>query len=234
MIARALVAAAAAAGLALAGAGSTSAASQYAWVHESFNNDVCVANWSEVTTGGANNGGYTASVVNTWFNNHCSQHIPRPANSVRVRTDILAFDLDTGIWFVCWSSPYAVNVNGQYQVGTYYNINRYCNKPGEGRWYANNTLAEAKNIAGSWRGGWLASGNEWVGPAFAAAATAVKPKEPKIGIRQAIERGDVRTGSPTGPKLPRSFFEGKTAAPPALNLNPAANVPTKASATPRP
>ncbi|MEU4280666.1 hypothetical protein AB0F57_38020 [Streptomyces tanashiensis] len=63
-------------GLAFVGAGSTSAANQYAWVYESFNNGVCVSDWSEVTAGGANNGGWTRSESNTWFNNHCSQKIP--------------------------------------------------------------------------------------------------------------------------------------------------------------
>ncbi|MFF7776101.1 hypothetical protein ACFZCG_16930 [Streptomyces tanashiensis] len=69
------------------------------------------------------------------------------------------------------------------------NINRFCNPPGGGRWYANNTLAEAENIAGSWRGGWLASGNEWVGPAFTATKA---PERPKISAREAIERGQIR------------------------------------------
>ncbi|MFF7776102.1 hypothetical protein ACFZCG_16935 [Streptomyces tanashiensis] len=90
------------------------AANQYAWVYESFDNDVCVSNWSEVTAGGADNGGWTRSESNTWFNNHCSQKIPRPANSVRVRTDILAFNLELGQWYVCWSSPYETNPAGHY------------------------------------------------------------------------------------------------------------------------
>ncbi|MEU4280667.1 hypothetical protein AB0F57_38025 [Streptomyces tanashiensis] len=146
-----------------------------------------------------------------------------------MRTDILAFDLELGQWYVCWSSPYATNPAGQYWIGVNYNINRFCNPPGGGRWYANNTLAEAKNIAGSWRGGWLASGNEWVGPAFAATKA---PEQPKVSAREAIEQGEVRAGSPTGPRLPLSYFEGKTAAPTALAPRSSRNAPTLAASRP--
>lgn len=196
--ARRILTVAAAFGLALGtGAGSASAVSQYAWVYQSANSsDVCVANWSEVTSGGANNGGWTNSWSMTWWYNNCQQHIPAAAKSVRVRTDILAFDMARGVWWVCWSSPYQYNSAPNYDVGLSYNINRAC---GGDRWYANNTLAEAKDVNGTWRGGWLVSGNTWVAGTAALAPT--KAPKPHLTAREALARGEVRAASPTGRAL---------------------------------
>ncbi|MFF3260288.1 hypothetical protein ACFYWO_14090 [Streptomyces sp. NPDC002932] len=164
----------------------------------------------------------------TWWYNSCQQHIPAAANAVRVRTDILAFDAGKGVWWVCWSSPYQYNSAPNYDVGLSYNINRAC---GGDRWYANNTLAEAKSANGTWRGGWLVSGNTWVANSAALAPT--KAPKPSLTAREALDRGEVRAGSTTGPTLDATYF--RTGKPlPAEDLSALKAVPTKEAATATP
>ncbi|MGW4231198.1 hypothetical protein ACWEF9_18190 [Streptomyces sp. NPDC004980] len=192
------------------------------WVYTSTNtNDVCVANWSEVTSGGADNGGSTESWSMTWWYSNCQQHIPANSNAVRVRTDILAYDMEQGVWWVCWPSPYKYNSAPDYEVGLAYNINRAC---GGDRWYANNTLAEAKDVRGTWRGGWLASGNEWVAGTGLSAAKAVP--EPTLTAGEALARGEVRAGSPAGPTLNAEYFRTGTPLP-VTELHALETLPTE-------
>ncbi|MFS0698274.1 hypothetical protein [Streptomyces nitrosporeus] len=166
------------------------------------------------------NGGWTNSWSMTWWYNNCQQHIPAATNTVRVRTDILAYNMEQGVWWVCWSSPYQYNSAPDYEVGLNYNINRAC---GGDRWYANNTLAEAKSANGTWRGGWLVSGNTWVANL---AAVSTKAPKPSLTVREALGRGEVRAGSPTGPTLGATYF--RTGKPlPAEDLSELEAVPTK-------
>ncbi|MFE5096414.1 hypothetical protein ACFRCI_40405 [Streptomyces sp. NPDC056638] len=75
--------------------------------------------------------------------------------------------------------------------------------------YANNTGSYA-GINGAWQGGWIPSGNEWITSAGVAASK--PPAEPKISAAEAIRTGQVRMGSPTGPKATRAQLNRKPGA----------------------
>ncbi|WP_338491287.1 hypothetical protein [Streptomyces sp. SJL17-4] len=73
-------------------------------------------------------------------------------------------------------------------------INRAC---GGDVWYATNTAAYGWDGVAR-RGSWAVSGNHWV--PRVGFATSSAPAAPKISAAEAVRRGEVRLGSPTGPK----------------------------------
>ncbi|WP_030866879.1 hypothetical protein [Streptomyces sp. NRRL S-37] len=106
------------------------------------------------------------------------------------------YDFGTTTWYLCLETGWYYNGGGDSAISIGYDINRAC---GGDHWYANNTGSYAQDIGGTWRGGWIPSGNEWI--AGSGLAAGKPPAEPKRSATEAIKLGEVRLGSPTGPKL---------------------------------
>ncbi|WP_031520691.1 hypothetical protein [Streptomyces sp. NRRL F-5123] len=212
-IARSLIAAASAALLALGFSGEAAAAYQYVWVYNS-GGGTCVSNYSEVTTG---TGGSYVSRAGAW-NNGCSNNYYAAAGDLAVDTMPLWYDFGTSTWIVCFESGWFINLSAGQQVSITGSGLKY--RCGVDKWYANNTGAYAY-VNGSMHGGWYPSGNEWL--AADGLAASKPPAEPKISAATAIRTGQVRIGSPTGPKATKAQLQpapGRNAAgiPQALQV----------------
>ncbi|MFC9593831.1 hypothetical protein [Streptomyces sp. NPDC056944] len=194
-IARTLTAAASAGLLALGLTSEASAASQYLWVYNSGGN--CVSDYSEITTA---SGGTVTSVTRAW-NNSCTNNYLAGNQGLAVNQMPLWFDFGSSTWIQCYQTGWFFNQGNSYAawlVGT--NVRNAC---GGDKWYATNTGSFAW-INGAYQGGWIPSGNEWIGSGVAAAKA---PEQPKISAAEAIRTGQVRIGSPTGPKATRKQLQ---------------------------
>ncbi|MFJ8747316.1 hypothetical protein ACIRL2_49295 [Embleya sp. NPDC127516] len=113
-------------------------------------------------------------------------------------TSFTVYDMPAGVWVPCFKAGPARNPAGTFGVG--YESTGHC---GLGRWHASFTAAYAWDGT-AWRGAWVGSNNEWL-PAPSAASTdspsASSTPKPKISAADALKRGEVRLGSPDGPKV---------------------------------
>ncbi|WP_328946754.1 hypothetical protein OG259_40075 [Streptomyces sp. NBC_00250] len=192
-IARILGSVTAALGLTIGFTGQAAAISHFEITH--VDTVRCIGGYSE-TSAGSNGGGYSVSRTHG-FNRLVSgacQVANQPVGSLSSERHILAFDMQKGVWWKCAGHGPARNSVPAVAVELYGNINRAC---GGDVWYATNTAAYGWD-GGAWRGRWVVSGNHWV-PRSGFAPTA-PPPAPSISAAEAVRRGEVRLGSPTGPK----------------------------------
>jgi hypothetical protein len=200
---------AAAFGLTLGFTGQAAAASQHLWTYTAGN--LCVSGYSEISAG-AGGGGFSKSITygyNRSGSGTCSL-ANKPVGWLSVESHLLAFDMPRGVWYLCNRvGPFRNPVSG-YMLEVGRNTYRAC---GGDVWYATHTGAYGWD-GGAWRGNWVVSGNHWV-PRAALAATET-PAPPKTSAAEAVRRGEVRLGSPAGPKLTAARLQ---AAPGGTALN---------------
>ncbi|MGW0885939.1 hypothetical protein [Streptomyces sp. NPDC002671] len=196
-IARSLTAAASAALLTLGFTGDAAAAWQYVWVYDS-GAGTCVADYSEITPA---NGGTVTSKTSIW-NNACGTQSYAGANTLATNSMPLWYHFNTSTWIECYQTGWYTNSTARYEMRLYaVNIAATC---GANKWYANNT-GSLGLVNGVWQGGWYPSGNEWI--TANTFAPSKPPAEPKISAAEAIRTGQVRIGSPTGPKATKNQLQ---------------------------
>ncbi|MFD9337811.1 hypothetical protein ACFWBF_25935 [Streptomyces sp. NPDC060028] len=193
-VARVTAATAAALGLTLGLTGQASAQWQHLFTYQTAN--LCASSYAEVSDG-AENGGYSATGALA-YNNNCNSLASKSAGWINAKNDLLVFDMPSGVWYLCATSGWWGNQIAASQLWISADFYRRC---GGDHWYATNSGGYVWD-GGAWRGGWVVSGNHWIGSAFAPAGSAIKaPAAPKVSAVEAVKGGDVRLGSPTGPKL---------------------------------
>ncbi|MFF2895539.1 hypothetical protein [Streptomyces sp. NPDC057966] len=205
-IAHSLTAAASAALLAIGFAGNANAAIQYAFVYQG--GSYCVADYSEVTP---TSGGALDSGSEAWDSN-CTNNYTSNVGTLAVNSMPLWYDFGSSTWIQCSDATSGWQYNEAWARRleiTRTGLRYLC---GSNKWYANNTGAYAY-VNGGWKGDWLPSGNEWV--TDSSLATSKPPAEPKFSAAEAVRTGQVRIGSPTGPKATQAQLR------PSPGTNPA-------------
>ncbi|MFI1890793.1 MULTISPECIES: hypothetical protein [Streptomyces] len=176
----------------------------------------CVSGSSE-TSAGSNGGGFSRSWTfgyNRLSNGYC-QVADQYTGWLSVERHLLAFNMSTGVWWKCAGYGPARNLSPASGVGLEGNFNRLC---GGDVWYATNTAAYGWDGV-AWRGNWVVSGNHWV-PWAGLAKNTPQPRAPKISAAEAIARGEVRLGSPTGPKAGADQLQAPPRVPGTAPVSP--------------
>ncbi|MEU0935200.1 MULTISPECIES: hypothetical protein [unclassified Embleya] len=188
-IARCAGVTAAAAGLAFGFTGQATAASQFALTYT--NSNMCVGGES-ITNADAFSSGYTYGYKRN-SNGTCTL-VNRPTGVLSVEKHLLAYDAPGNVWFTCATEGPARNGGSAFRVGieSHYRC-------GGNLWHATFTAAYGWD-GSAWRGAWVGSNNEWVPALNLSTAPSSPPAAPKTNAADAIKRGEVRLGSPGGPK----------------------------------
>ncbi|MFG3215008.1 hypothetical protein [Streptomyces tendae] len=196
--ARSLIAACSAGLFTLGSTGDATAAFQYVYVYDN-GAGTCVADYSEITPA---DGGTMTSKSSIWSNS-CGTQSYAGANTLATNMMTLWYDFNTASWIKCGETGWFYNATARYEMRLYaVNVQATC--VGINHWYANNTGAYGA-INGAWQGGWYPSGNEWI--TSTALAPSKPPAEPKISAADAVRTGQVRIGSPQGPKATKAQLQ---------------------------
>ncbi|MFI1188414.1 hypothetical protein [Streptomyces californicus] len=196
-LARSLAATVAAGAMLLGFSGSANAHVVYEkpWRYQSA--ALCTKTYAEISNG-YDNRGYSVGGIEVWgyYEGWCKTPKELPAGYIAVMFEVLAYDVPSSTWFLCANlrTGWNFNTSTSWDPRWYLRPDLACGD----RWYATNAGAVAWD-GSQWRGGWAPSGNHWLA---ASSLTASEPAAaPKISAKDAIRRGLVRDGSPTGTRL---------------------------------
>ena len=114
----------------------------------------CVSGYSEVSHGTGK--GYSKSTI--WVKRSggygaCSESFPRPAGYISVRQQFTGYSAPN--WAVCRDTGWLYNTTTTSQMTVTRTHSSWC---GPTSYYTNSSLYE---LNGTWKGGWLASGNHY-------------------------------------------------------------------------